>query len=63
MLQLLPDTHFMMQTLSRVIRAFQSSIKIKSHYLNQLLLCSWVGGGVSQNFNGDLKSIRREIKG
>jgi len=61
-LQLLPNTHFMMQTLSIVIRAFQSSIKIKLHYLDQLLLCSWVGGGVSQNFNGDLKGIRIEIK-
>jgi len=43
-------------------KSVQSSIKIKLHYLDQLLLCSWVGGGVSQNFNGDLKGIRIEIK-
>jgi hypothetical protein len=61
-LQLLPNTHFVMQTLSTMLRALQSSIKMKLHYLDQLLLCSWVRGGVPQNFNGDLKSIRREIK-
>jgi len=33
------------------------------HYLDQVLLGSWVRGEISQNFNGDLKSIKIECQG